>query len=361
MRVGVVLEQVLAPVPGGTGRYSREVATALARVAAPGDGVEGWVAWHSDVSRAQVAGLVASRRLPLPRRALTLLWERGAGPAPRGVDLVHAPTLLVPPRSGRPLVVTIHDAVPWTHPQTLTRRGAVWHRQMARRAAAQADAVVVPTAAVAEEVSRYVSVPQVHVVGEGVAATLAVPPDAARRARRIGLPPRYFVSVGTLEPRKGLDVAIRAVASGGGAGLPLLVVGQAGWGGVDLRGARVETSVRWLGRVDDADLAVVLSRATALIAPSRSEGFGLPVLEAMALGTPVVASAAPALVEVAAGAAIHVPVDDVEALTRALAAVADDEPLRRRMAEAGRARATCFSWDQCARRLWRLYDDVLGR
>src|SRR5664279_3738737 len=134
MRVGLVVEQCLAPVPGGTGRYAYEVAAALARSAPPGSTVTGWSAWHRHPGAAVVPGVRGPRRLPLGRRTLTAAWERGVGPAPRTVDLVHAPTLLFPPRRWRPLVVTMHDAVPWTHPETLRMRpwDGVVHRHHQR-------------------------------------------------------------------------------------------------------------------------------------------------------------------------------------------------------------------------------------
>ena len=121
MRLGVVLEQCLAPVPGGTGRYSREIAAALARSAGPHDEVTGVVAWHRATSAAHVQGVRGPRRLPLPRRGLVAAWERGLGPRVPG-DVVLAPTPLFPPAGGAPCAVVVHDAVPWTHPETLTPR-----------------------------------------------------------------------------------------------------------------------------------------------------------------------------------------------------------------------------------------------
>ena len=358
----MLLEQALAPVPGGTGRYSLELAAALASTAGPGDSVQGWTAWHRDTSAIRLPGV---RRLPLPRRPLIAAWERGAPwPVPSGVDLVHAPTLLAPTATSVPLVVTVHDAVPWTHPETLTPRGVAWHRRMAERVAARAAAVVVPTRAVADALSAHLDLARVEVVGEGVSGDLAVPADAAERARRLELPEGgYLLTLATLEPRKGLDVLIGALANGAAPGLPLLIVGQPGWGGVrpeDLarREGLPPERVRSLGRLPDADLATVIDRATALVMPSRAEGFGLPVLEAMAAGVPVVCSADPALVEVGGDAVRTAPVGDAPALARALAEVLDDPALRAAMSDRGRARAATFTWERAAAALWELYRSV---
>ena len=360
MRVAVVLEQCVAPVPGGTGRYSREVAAALVRRGAAGSSVVGVTAWHRSVSAAVVPGVDGPKRLPLPRRALVAAWERGIGPGVDG-DVVHAPTPLAPPRRRTPLVVTVHDAVPWTHPETLTPRGVRWHRSAVERAARTADLLVVPTQAVADELVRHVQVgaDRLRVIGEGVSADLAVPADAEARATRLALPERYLLTVATLEPRKGLAVLLAALASAEAPALPLLVVGQPGWGGLDPLGeaARlgVADRVRVLGRVPDADLAVLLDRATAVVVPSRAEGFGLPLLEAMAAGTPVVTSPAPALVEVGGGAAL---VASDEELAGALRHVVEDEQLRVRLVAAGRDRAASFTWDAAADALWRAYGEI---
>ncbi len=362
-RVGFLLEQCLAPVPGGTARYARELAHALAAAAPDGFVVEGWTALHASTAAAVVEGVAGPHRLPLGRRPLIAAWERGVGPVPRA-DLVHAPTLLAPPPRGRPLVVTIHDAVPWTHPETLTQRGVAWHRRMGQRVATSADAVVVPTRAVAEELRAFLDLgDRVRVVPEG-ADTLVVPPDAAARRARLGVDGAYLFSLATLEPRKGLDLAVAALAEAAAPDLPLLVAGQPGWGGVDLDATAASAGlrdgrVRALGRLPDDDLAAVFAGAVALVAPSRAEGFGLPVAEAMALGVPVVCSDAPALVEVTAGAAVTVPVDDVVGLAEALGQVAGDDALRARLVAAGRARAAILTWAAAAGQTWTIYGALL--
>jgi glycosyltransferase involved in cell wall biosynthesis len=255
-------------------------------------------------------------------------------------------------------VVTVHDAVPWTHPETLTPHGVRWHRDMGRRAVRTADAVLVPTTAVGRELTRQLPAAPLHVVGEGVAPSIAIPPpDADERARRLGLPDRFALCVGTLEPRKGLDVAVQAIADPAWPGLPLLIVGPTGWGDVRIP----DGAARLLGRLSDHDLATVLHRATVLLAPSRDEGFGLPVLEGMAHGVPAVVSDIPALVEVGRDGVLPVPVGDPAALAAATARLVTDDTLHARLATAGRARAADFSWAAAARTCWQIYRELVDR
>ncbi|WP_037366279.1 glycosyltransferase family 4 protein [Nakamurella lactea] len=380
----VIVEQLLSPVPGGTGRVTKELATAMAAQAPPGWQLRTASAWHSSTAAAVIDGPIGAirpRRLPAGRRALSVLWERGLPPAVAG-DVVLAPTPLFPSgpplppaRRGQRRLVIVHDAVPYTHPETLTPRGVGWHRRMIERAAGSAR-IIVPAQAVASELADYVSLARPPaVVGWGVGDDLAPPADAVARRRRLGLPERYLVFVGTVEPRKGLDLLFAALGAPGGSGdgsddgaednpvrsVPVAIVGPAGWGtGLDQLVAAsglAKQRVLALGRLDDADLAATVTGAAALVAPSRSEGFGLPVLEAMALGVPVLHTAVPALTELTDGAAAVVANEDPAALAAALATLLADPGARARLAEAGRRRAAAFSWQKAAERTWQLVRD----
>ncbi|MGI8418590.1 MAG: glycosyltransferase family 4 protein [Nakamurella sp.] len=230
---------------------------------------------------------------------------------------------------------------------------------MIESAATKADALVVPAHAVAVELSSQISVRvPMTAVGWGVGGKLTAPVDALERRRRLGLPGKYMTFVGTVEPRKGLDVLIGALAKAN-VPIPVVLVGPKGWGGIDLQrligDAGLPTEqVLPLGVLDDADLSAVVAGALALVAPSRSEGFGLPVLEAMSMGVPVVISEVPALVELSAGAGLSVPVDNHEALAEALVRVATDTDLRERLAVAGLARASDYSWASAADKVWQI-------
>jgi glycosyltransferase involved in cell wall biosynthesis len=314
----VLTEQLNAPVPGGTGRYTAELLKALTRTAP-----DGW-----SVTTAATAN--ADRVIRVPRRVLVALWERGL--PPKLGRHVHAPTPLAPLPGA---VVTVHDVVPWTHPETLTPRGVAWHRKVISEAALRAQALVVPTRAVADQLRERVRVEvPVHVVPNGVTKLVGDKPG--------DLPDRYVLAIGTIEPRKGFDLLVRAAER---LKVPLVVIGPQGWGNVDLRAEHVTL----LGKVSDDRLASVLAGATVLAAPSLAEGFGLPVLEAMAAGVPVVHSDDPALVEVAGGAGTVVRRGDLASLTEGLRAVLADPG---HTVEAGITRASEFTWEKTARGVW---------
>ena len=351
--------------PGGIARYTRELLTALAQEKLPDVSVSHtYVQEHlrALAARAWAGGLRAGFGAKINAKVND-----------HTTTSFHATSVLAPPRGSHPLVVTIHDTVPYAHPETLTAHGAAWHRAMIARAARDADALVVPTQAVADgllrELIRMDIVPasaasalgeRIHVAG-GAASLQPVTVDEARDVRHafdIGARD-YIVFVGTIEPRKGLDVLVRAVASR--SDVDLVVVGAQGWGNIDLRQLAnvVRLDVDRLivtGAVHDSAVASIVQGARALVLPSRAEGFGLPLVESMNLGTPVVLSNDSALMEVAGGAGIiaqilgaGAAIDDItRILNRAI-----DESFDRRddLVAAGHVRAAEFSWAKTANRV----------
>lgn len=374
----VIIDQLVAPVPGGIGRYTLELTKQLIATAPRNCDVEGIVSAvpgeQAAELEAKLPGLAGLHRATLPRRELSAAWQHGIIGS-SGDGMVHATSLLAPLRKhdrrselGQQVAVTIHDVVPWTHPATLTPRGVAWHKAMAKRAAKYADAIVVPTHAVAEELSRYIDFgDRVRVIGGAVGDELRLPDDPAGRAAELELPERYILAVGTLEPRKGLAALIQALAHPGTGDLPLLIAGPEGWGDVDVTAvaaaAGVDRSrIRVLGFVSDSDLALVLERATVFVYPSLAEGFGLPLIEAFSFGTPVIHSDVPALLEVAAGATHVVKRTTPDAyatqLAEAIEAVTTDAPLRQRLSISALDRARAFSWRDSADKVWQLHADL---
>ena len=364
-RVAVLATQLCARVPGGTGRYVEELIRALGRTQP--DGATLAAVAPQRCERAQRLPVAVRGTPRLPGRLLARLWERGLPPRLSTTDVVHAPTVMVPSLpAAATLLVTIHDVVPWTHPETLTRHGVAFHRRMGARASREAEAIVTPTEAVAVQVRELLE-PRCPVVAVHSGVTVRpAPGDAASRRQRFGVGQGpYVLFVGTAEPRKGLDILIAALSRPDLRGAELVVVGPRGWGDIDVaelaRAAGMEERVRVTGHVDEQDLAALYQGARAMAMPSRAEGFGFPVLEAMGHGVPVVVSDDAALVEVSGGATVVVPVGDPEALAAALALVTDAGPDREHLIRKGRVRVGEFDWDRTAARMWTLYASVLAQ
>jgi glycosyltransferase involved in cell wall biosynthesis len=199
----------------------------------------------------------------------------------------------------------------------------------------------------------------VTAVPPGFSAALRVPDDEHERRACYVREGSYLLFVGTAEPRKGLDTLLDALTEPSLSSQSLVVVGPRGWGGIDvgqeaeLRGLGGRVTVT--GRVEDADLAALYAGASLVVMPSRAEGFGLPVLEAMSLGAPVVTSDDPAMREVGGGATQLFPVGDPASLCAAIVRVLSDAALRAQMVESGRSRARDYDWLDSARTMWGLY------
>jgi glycosyltransferase involved in cell wall biosynthesis len=371
----VIVDQMVAPVPGGIGRYTEELTRQLVEAAPIGCSVEGIVSASPEADYARIheriPGLANLHKLALSRRELAAAWQLGFTRLP-GRGMVHSTSMLAPLHKHDILndandqtVVTVHDAVPWTHPQTLTARGVSWHKAMAKRAQKYADAIVVPTHAVADALAEFVDFgDRVRVIGGASSSRLELPADADERAAALRLPERYVLAVGTLEPRKGIGSLITAMARPEVGDVALVHVGPTGWGDLDTatlarEAGLPESRLIELGSIDDADLAVVYARATVFVMPSLSEGFGLPLLEAFTLGTPVVHSDAPALVEVAGDAGLIVELENAdeypERIAAAVASVLDDSDTADRLSALGLDRVHAYSWSSSAEKVWELH------
>lgn len=371
----VMLDEMLATTPGNLARYTEELTRALIATAPRDCYVEAFVSASTepeyDLIADRLPGLTALHKSALAKREVRAAWQHGFTRLP-GSGMVHAPSLLAPLsrhdrlNSADQIVVTVHDTVAWSNPESLTPRVVSWHRAMLKRAARFADGIVVPSHTVADQLSEIVDLGDRVRVISGAASTRLVPPhDANERAASLELPDRYILAIGGLEPRKGVDQLIRAMVTLGDD-VPLLVVGPAA--DDPLLAAAIadaelaEGIVRGLGTLDDSDLAVVVERATVFAYPNLEEGFGMPMLEAFSLGTPVVHSDAPALMELATDAGVVVERGDYshysEGLAEAIRSILDDRQLAIRLGYSGSDRANAFSWRSSAEKVWQLHADL---
>lgn len=375
IRLGVPVEQFWHRVPGGTGRATYGTLRALVGTGAsreagtpPHGGVETRLlaAWHRP-SRRHPSGLGELgpvRFVPLPRPLLYESWlrlgqpriERWTGP----VDVVWAAAMVMAP-SRAPVVATVHDLGFLDNPERNSRRGRDFFPRAWAAVGERAAAVVCPSQVVADDCARHGLDPaRVGVVPWGVDATPVSDAEAEAARQRHGLPATFALWVGTLEPRKNLERLVAAI--GLVPGLHLAVVGPPGWNldGRDVL-APLADRVHRIGPVPDAELGALYRAATVFVFPSLLEGFGLPVLEAMAQGTPVVTSAGTATAEAAGDAALLVDPLDVDALAAAVASVVGDATLAADLAGRGRRRAAERSWAATAAGYAAVFADVAGR
>jgi glycosyltransferase involved in cell wall biosynthesis len=292
----------------------------------------------------EVTSLSFGRDNRLSTLARDAVWYPFALGRKRNADLLHCPTYRGPVRSVLPLVVTVHDLAVLRHPHAFNRWSRLYGPRVVPRVLAAAQRVITVSDFTKRELIELLRVPEekIRIVPNGVDDTFAPDGPAAEG--------EYVLAVGTLEPRKNLPRLVEAMRR---SDVELRVVGARGWGGVEVGG----NGVRWLGEVSDSELARLYRGARCVAYPSLYEGFGIPVLEAMACGAPVVTSRGTAMEELADGAAVLVdPSDPAELAAGIDRAAAERDVLVAR----GLDRARAFRWDVVAEATVAVYREALA-
>ena len=368
----LVIDEILDPHRPVTGAAAAQLARALVETAPAGTVVEGIVSASTEDEyrelEERVPGLAGLDKSALARRELTALWRSSLASAPSG--MLHSPSLLAPlgrhdriHEPGTQAAVTLLDAHVWTEPETISGRSLAWQRAMVRRAEKYADALVVPSHAVAAQVAEHANFgDRVRVIPHATADGLTIPRDVLERLSRLELPSSYVLTFAAANPRHQLAELLTALET---LDVPLVIAGErdpesAAVGElITASGIPTDRVIR-LGYLDSAHLAAVQAGAAVFVQPSRDEGFGMSVLEAFTLGTPVVISDAPALVELAADTALIVErgAGFADGLQQAIGTVLGDSTLAERLRVAGRDRARLFSWRDSAEKVWQLHANL---
>jgi glycosyltransferase involved in cell wall biosynthesis len=322
LRIACHAGQLLQPVPGGIGRYTHSLLRTL-----PAAGVQ-TVAFAAGGRPSGVPRQVPWIDLGPPHGSIRYeSWHRLRRPRVSiEADVIHAPSLAVPPVRDAALVVTVHDIAFQRVPNVTTRRGVSFHRRALATARRHAHLVIVPSSFTRMELIREGFTPEdVHIARLGVDPPLVrEPSDIDAAVARAGIDAPYVLTVGTIE---------------------LVVVGPSGWGPVpDLD----RPFIHVLGVQPWSAVDALLRRAAACCIASRYEGFGLPALEALARGAPLAVAEGSALEEVVGNAALLFGAGDVEACTDALRRLLSDEELRAELSRLGQARAAELTWAQSA-------------
>lgn len=375
MRIALNARILQAPRTG-IGHYVAELATALAREPDVQLSLfHGW-GWSPQLPPSAKPGY--SRLSPLLRRVpgayqarRWLEQKRFDQGRSKTIDLYHEPSLWPLAFEG-PTVITLHDLTHLRYPETQPPARLKEIERRLSRAVEQAQLILTDSQFIADEAQQYFGLPaeRLRVAPLGVAARFhprePAVIDAVLKAHGLEAG-RYFLCVGTLEPRKNLSLALRAHAGLPESirqAFPLFIVGMSGWQQAqlndELKCALADGHVCLAGYLPDEQVAQLLAGARALIFPSFYEGFGLPVLEAMASGTPVITTRCSAMPEVAGPAGIYCEPDDPQGMRDAMERLIEDRLHWQACREAGLQQATLFSWERCAKVTAHAYRQVLG-
>lgn len=309
-------------------------------------------------------------RLPASRPAVRILWEQALLPAHAGgLDVLHCPVNVLPLFTPCPAVLTIHDLTFLRYPERFRPERQKYLAMLTKLSAKKARRIMTDSANTKEDVAELLRIPRerIEVVYPGLDEAFhpSSPDELAAFRRGKGLPDEFILYVGTLEPRKNVEALIRAYSllhARGFRGWPLVIAGGRGWMFDDIF-AEVERhdlvdDVLFPGYVPPEELAHWYGAASVFVYPSLYEGFGLPALEAMACGTPVIVSNASSLPEVVGDAGAQVDPHRTDQLAETLAEVLQSSHRREQMAAAGLQRAASFTWDRAAEQIMRVYREA---
>ncbi len=357
---------------GGIGRYTRGLITTLAQL----DQQNSYTLMLTpDASREglqffQPHPNFSHKIYPLPERWMTIGWHRLYLPVPverftGPVDLFHSPNFILPPTRRAKTLLTVHDLTFIRHPQGAVDKLRRWLEKVVPRSLTRADHVLADSQSTKQDLFDIYNIPpeKITVVGAGVEERFQPVTDPAvleSIRQRYCLPSKFVLSVGTLEPRKNFTGLIQAFSQSPVRQTHHLVIaGGKGWLYDDIfavaEASPVAGRVHLIGFVADDDLPALYSLADIFAFPSHYEGFGIPVIEAMACGTPVVCANNSCLPEVAGQSALQVTATDIPALAEALYCLTIDNSLREIAVREGFRQAKKFNWPAAAKRLLGVY------
>ena len=375
MRIGIDA-QLLGERDSGVEVCIRNLIRALART----DAENGYVVYTRRGIRPLDIGdssrvVIRPTRWPNRFRPVRILWQQAALPhilSADGIQLLHAPGYVMPRFCGCPAVVTIHDVIAVKFPGLCKRTNVLHYGMMLPAAVKKAARILASSERTRDDLVELLGADpeRIEVVYPGVGEEFQPVEDEAHIAEvaaRLHLPERFILFVGNLEPKKNLPTLVRAFAFlKRHRRIPhrLVIAGKRGWKCADvfraIREEGVEQEVLFCDYVSPENLPALYSMAEVFAFPSLYEGFGLPPLEAMACGTPVVTSNAGSLPEVLGEAALQVDPLDADALQKVIHKILTNRFLRRHLSAEGRKRAGRFTWSETARRTISVYERVLG-
>lgn len=376
MSYKIGINALCAENQSGTGRYATQLILALARI-----DTENQYRICAAANSPLIHYLAPFRNFEVyPWRGRgtinRLIFERFLIPqwvAAENLDLYHGPAFVLPPSGRVPMVVTIHDLVFHLFPRTIPLLKRLYYRKEIPRAIHDSRLIIADSDSTTRDLCHYFAVPREKIitVSLGVAKRFFSPSpsyDQNKIQEKYKLPSRYILSIGTVEPRKNIPRLIESylkLLARFPESPPLVIAGRIGWKSRILRpylsGKGALSRIQFIGFVDDTDLPALYKHAALFVCASLYEGFGLPVLEAMASGIPVVASNISSLPEVTGSCAALVRPDDAEGMAQAMERILRDSGEAHKKSAAGIQRARDFSWEDTARKTLTAYHEALQR